>query len=159
MLTQAAGWYTLTPETKKNPFHFGSIRTYWQRSGQMVLAGRLGCMRCSRSLVESKASTQRRVAAKTDAHETPRCGPRAAKSPHPGARLGTKPLPSTVPEPYIPNGRSARRPTGWNSPRMHALQRRFSSTKSIRRRICQSADFNIERRRINALRWVSHSIA
>ena len=36
---------------------------------------------------------------------------------------------------------------------MHPLQRRFSPTWSIRRRICQIARSNIERRRINALRF------
>ena len=41
---------------------------------------------------------------------------------------------------------------------MQADQRRFSSTRSIRRRIWQNAGLNIERRRINALRFRPHKI-
>ena len=50
-------------------------------------------------------------------------------------------------------GRTARRATGYTSPPMQALQRRFSSTRSIRRRLGRIARSNIERRRINALRY------
>ena len=51
-------------------------------------------------------------------------------------------------------GCRSRRTTGWSSPPMLTPQRRFSSTRSVRRRVCQHAGLNIGRRRINALRSV-----
>ena len=84
---------------------------------------------------------------------THRCGPKAAKSLHPEVPPDAKPSPKSAPEPYIPQGAHSTRPTGWSSPHMQALQRRFSSTMSVRRRICQIAGLNIGRRRINAVRF------
>ena len=67
-------------------------------------------------------------------------------------RRAQKPSPKPHLSLTFPRGYRSRRTTGWSSPPMQAPQRRFSPTWSIRRRVCQHAGFNIERRRINALR-------
>ena len=65
-------------------------------------------------------------------------------------------LPETSPEPYICQGQHGTTPTGRSNPHLLPLQRRFSSTWFIRRRVCQHAGLNIWRRpdkRSSFLRW------
>ena len=52
---------------------------------------------------------------------------------------GDRQPPETSPEPYIPQGLHGTTPTGRSNPPLLPPQRRFSSTRSIRRRVCRNA--------------------